>query len=200
MYLPKLREISEALRSLFSVPYTTKFPKAAYTPPEQFRGFPKYNEEKCVGCGACAQVCPTNAIEVIDDKENGVRRLIVDYNSCMHCGQCEEKCITGEGIKLSNMYSISVTDKKAPEVFESVEKELVFCEVCGEPIACKDHLYFIKDRLGAKAYAHPNLLLETQKEFTEPVLSKVKDRIRREDYIKEVCPKCRHKVVVADEF
>lgn len=200
MYLPKLREISEALRSLFSSPYTTKFPKVAYTPPQQFRGFPKYNEEKCVGCGTCAQVCPSNAIEVIDDKENGVRRLTVDYGSCMQCGQCEEKCITGEGIKLSTMYSVSVTDKKAPEVFETVEKELVFCEVCGELIACKDHLNFIKDRLGAKAYAHPNLLLETQKKFTDPALSKVKDRIRREDYIKEVCPKCRHKMVVADEF
>jgi hypothetical protein len=32
----------------------------------------------------------------------------------------------------------------------------------------------------------------------EPSYSK--SRIRREDYIKEVCPKCRQKVVIADEF
>ena len=200
MYLPKLRELTEALRSLFSAPYTTKFPKVPYTAPKEYRGFPKYDEEHCVGCGTCAQVCPTDAIEIIDDKENRRRTLRINYASCSQCGQCEEKCITEKGIKLSDKYSILVSDLKAPEVFESVEKELALCEICGEVIACRDHLQWIKERLGAKAYANPNFLLEFQKEFTEVAPSNPKDRIRREDLIKEVCPKCRHKIVVRDEF
>ena len=200
MYLPKVREIREALASFFSAPYTSSFPKGGYTPPEEYRGFPKYHEEHCVGCGTCAQVCPNAAIEIIDDAENGVRRLRVDYASCMQCGQCTEKCITGLGIQPSDHYSLSVSDLKAPEVFETVEKNLVLCECCGEVIACRDHLHWIKERLGTKAYAHPNLMLSTQEEFFDLETSRPKERIRREDFMKYVCAKCRQKVVLADEF
>ncbi len=200
MYLPKLREIQEALRSFFTQPYTTKFPKTPYTPIKEFRGFPEYNKDKCVGCGTCYQVCPADAIEMVDDKENKTRKLTVNYFICMNCGQCEEKCITEEGIQLTSNYSYSSGDKHAPEIFNTCEKELVICEACGEIIACRDHYQFIIDRLGAKAFAHPNLLIQTQRQFKAIPAAQVKDRIRREDYIKEVCPKCRHKIVVADEF
>jgi len=200
MYLPKIREITEALRSLFTPAYTSKFPAKPYKAPDEYRGFPKYYVDECVGCGTCAQVCPTGAIEIIDDKEKGVRRLVIDYTSCAQCGQCEEKCITGEGIKLSDHYSLSTPDLKAPEVYETVEKDIAICEVCGAVIACRAHLLFVKERLGAKSYAHPNFLIETQRQFSEVKPSSIKDRIRREDLIKEVCPNCRHKTVLKDEF
>jgi len=200
MYLPKIREITEALRSFFSPAYTTKYPFKPYQAPKEYRGYPKYYQADCVGCGTCAQVCPTNAIEIIDDKEKRVRKLVLDYAACSQCGQCEEKCITQKGIKLSNEYVLSTPDLKAPEVFETVEKELALCEVCGEVIACRDHLLFVKERLGAKAYAHPNLLIETNLQFTPVDPSRVKDKLRREDLIKEVCPKCRHRIVLKDEF
>jgi hydrogenase-4 component H len=200
MFLPKLREIKEALSSFFSAPYTTKFPKEGFTAVPEFRGFPEYHEDKCVGCGTCVQVCPAEAIELVDDPKAGKRTLTVNYFHCMNCGQCEEKCITGEGIILVNTYSFSSADKQAAELFNSVEKELLICEVCGAIIACTAHLNFIKERLGAKAYAHPNLLIETQRLFTQPGPANPKSRVRREDLIKEVCPKCRHKIVVADEF
>jgi formate hydrogenlyase subunit 6/NADH:ubiquinone oxidoreductase subunit I len=200
MYLPKLREIKEALTSFFTAPYTTKFPVTPYQPEDEYRGFPKYNPEYCIGCGTCAQVCPTNAIKVYDDKITATRKLEVEYLSCIHCGQCNEKCITGQGIAPSLEYALPVFDTKAPEVFESIEQELVICECCDEIIACKNHLSWIKDRLGAKAYAHPNFMLLTQEKFFGLEVSRPKERVRREDYMKYVCARCRHKIVVADEF
>jgi len=105
-----------------------------------------------------------------------------------------------KGITCTTEYSHSTTDLNDPDTVDTIEKEIVLCEVCGEVIGCRDHLNWIKERLGAKAYAHPNFLLETQAQFFDVDPSKPKDRIRREDQIKEVCPKCRYKIVVSDEF
>jgi hydrogenase-4 component H len=200
MILPKVREIREALVSLFSAPYTVKFPARPDTESKRFRGMPRYDKDHCVGCGACAQVCPSRAIEMSDDPVRKVRTLRVDYGSCIQCGQCAEKCITAKGIANTTFYSLAVTDVAAPEVFETIEKELVLCEGCGATVACRDHLRWISLRLGAKAYAHPNLLLMTQAEFADVPASKPKEAIRREDQITTVCAKCRQKIVTADEF
>ena len=200
MILPKVREIKEALVSLFSAPYTTKFPAQPDTESKRYRGMPRYDKSFCVGCGACAQVCPSQAIKMSDDSMRKVRTLRIDYGSCIQCGQCEEKCITAKGIANTNFYSLAVTDVEAPDIFETIEKDLVLCEGCGEIIACRDHLRWINMRLGAKAYAHPNLLLLTQAEFAEVNPSKPKESIRREDQIKTVCAKCRQRIVSADEF
>ncbi|MBO8131651.1 MAG: 4Fe-4S binding protein [Candidatus Marinimicrobia bacterium] len=200
MYAPKLRELVEALRSLFSRPYTTRFPKGKYEPVKEYRGFPQFFEEDCVGCGTCYQVCPAGAIEMNDDIKKGVRVLKIDYSSCIQCGQCEEHCITERGIRITTKYSVPIFSLSEDNYFNVIEKKLVKCEICGKSFACEDHLHFIRKRLGAKSYAHPNLLIGLQKKLGSIPEAKYKGRIRREDYIKEVCPICRHKIVVEDEF
>jgi len=65
MMLPKLREIKEALTSFFSPPYTTKYPAGPAAAFPSYRGLPKYDKDNCVGCGTCAQVCPSLAIQVL---------------------------------------------------------------------------------------------------------------------------------------
>lgn len=200
MPLPKLREIKEALASLVSRPFTALYPAGPKAEFPSYRGFPRFDPAACVGCGACAQVCPSQAIEVADDAEARVRRLSVDHGSCMQCGQCQEKCITGKGIVNTTAYSLSLADPAAPEAVHGIEKEIVLCEVCGTVIGARDHLLWVKDRLGAKAYAHPNLLLAEARELGGIAPSRTKSRLRREDQIKEACAKCRQRIVTLDEF
>lgn len=45
--------------------------------------------DDCVNCGACAGVCPVNAIEEGDGK------MVIDANTCIECGSCAATCPVG---------------------------------------------------------------------------------------------------------
>lgn len=48
--------------------------------------------KKCTGCGACATVCPKNAIEIKLNK-NGFYAPVINENKCINCGLCKSVCI-----------------------------------------------------------------------------------------------------------
>ena len=101
MKKPKLRELKEAVTALIKGPYTDKFPKAPAKVMETYRGKPEYHEDDCVVCGACGEVCPVRAIEMVDERrEDGtaVRRMVLHYDICIMCGQCQRACITEKGM------------------------------------------------------------------------------------------------------
>ena len=47
----------------------------------------KLNQNKCVGCGMCIEVCPHNVFTI---KEHLAE--IIDKDSCMECGACSKNC------------------------------------------------------------------------------------------------------------
>lgn len=48
------------------------------------------NEEKCIGCGMCVEVCP-HAVISMNGKGSA---WIEDRDSCMECGACSRNCPT----------------------------------------------------------------------------------------------------------
>ena len=47
-------------------------------------------QDKCVGCGECADICPANVFEMIEGKSEPV-----NAEDCLGCESCMEVCSTG---------------------------------------------------------------------------------------------------------
>ncbi len=54
------------------------------------------DEELCIGCGACIDVCPEQAIDM------GMDAVVIDRQKCTGCGSCEVEC-PNEAISQSDL-------------------------------------------------------------------------------------------------
>lgn len=48
--------------------------------------FPKVNPDSCIGCGNCVDLCPGDAISLVDGK------AFIDVDKCANCHACESAC------------------------------------------------------------------------------------------------------------
>ncbi|MCU0301718.1 MAG: 4Fe-4S dicluster domain-containing protein [Candidatus Nanopelagicales bacterium] len=53
--------------------------------------------DKCRGCKKCYRACPADAITIVDNEGQGLRKYwaIVDPEKCLGCGVCDERCRWG---------------------------------------------------------------------------------------------------------
>jgi hydrogenase-4 component H len=202
MRRPKLRELKEAVKSLFSPAYTSDFPRKAHEPFERFRGRPYFHEEDCTGCTACAQVCPAKAIEVNDIIEGGIakRKLTVHWDICIFCGQCEANCLTAKGIMLSREFDLATTGKRE-DLQQTIEKEFVICECCGEPVVPHDQYVWVAKRLGPLVFTNASLLLFYLRSLGLALKEKFSPAdkaatVNRSMRLKVLCPRCRREAVI----
>jgi len=199
MKYPKIRELKEAVISLVTPAYTSNFPYKPHVPFENFRGKPVVDNDNCVGCETCANVCPPGAVTFTDDKVRGIRTIKRDYGLCIFCGQCEEHCITKKGVKLSDkIFDLAVFDRK--DNIEYQEKELLICESCGAIITTKEHLHFMHIKLGPKAFSSIlNLNLLNQKlrlADGQDVSVEIKGPLKRKDMFNVICPNCLRQILM----
>ncbi len=201
MRYPKLRELREAIKALIKGPYTTSFPFKPHKPFERFRGRPYFHEEDCVGCTACAQVCPAGAIDIEDEIINARarRKLTIHWDICIFCGQCQANCITTKGIILSQEFDFATTENRAG-LKQEIEKELMVCDTCGDLVVPLDQYLWVAQKLGPLSFSNATLLLIYLQSLN--LALKEKDHCKndseflRSDRIKILCPKCRRQAVL----
>jgi glutamate synthase (NADPH/NADH) small chain len=94
---------------LFKEPKTLRYPFEPKEPAPRYRGFHLNDWDQCTGCGNCADICPNDAIEMIEipDLEPAPgeksERPRLDYGRCCFCGLCVDICPPGS-LRLSRDY------------------------------------------------------------------------------------------------
>ncbi len=197
MRYPKLREIKKAVSALLTRPYTTRFPYEEHIPFPSFRGKPYFHQEHCVGCAACVNVCPTGALSFKDvATDSGYKRILtVRWDICIECGQCELHCLTEKGIQLSNEFDISTTEDRK-ELYQTIEKELVLCEVCKSIVAPFDQIQWTIKKLGPLYVANTSLISFAQNIIgAKDEVPKEEREIFRADRFRILCARCRRDAV-----
>ena len=107
--------------NMFRPKVTLQYPDERWTLPEHYRGVPslpvdsKTGRDKCIACGACARICPQNAIEIVTETgEDKKRRLVgftLDASVCSWCGLCTEVCPV-HAIIMSKAYELASFDRE----------------------------------------------------------------------------------------
>lgn len=109
MSKPSMLSPFKAIRYLFKKPKTLRYPFEPKEPAERYRGLHLNDWEKCTGCGNCLDICPNEAItmvEIPDITPNAGEkneRPQIDYGRCCFCGLCVDVCPPGS-LRLSKDY------------------------------------------------------------------------------------------------
>jgi hydrogenase-4 component H len=159
--IPILKEVLICLKAgRVTLPYPLKPVKA----PPRFRGRPTIDGAKCIGCGACSEVCPPRLILITD--QGMIRRISMDYSRCTYCARCQEICPV-ESAQLTEDFEDATASRQ--DLTVSVELELEPCRGCGTPFITK------------------RMLTKMTDEFSPPWM---KEKLEIPDWF-QLCPDCR---------
>ncbi len=77
-----------------------------------------FRESRCVGCGQCVEVCPEQAISIIDNKP------VTKINKCQLCGRCIDTCTACAREIIGREMTVS-------DVMAEVERDIIFYDESG---------------------------------------------------------------------
>lgn len=124
MFKAKFKEAVICLSNLkVTLPYP--FGNGAEVP-EGFRGKLDIDETKCIGCGGCANVCPSRLIRFYDAGDRTRMEFVLDR--CTYCGRCAEVC-PEQAITMTKQFETSTNDKT--DLYIEQELFMATCARCG---------------------------------------------------------------------
>ena len=116
--------ISDGCRGCFARPCTSNCPKDAIV---FLNGRAHIQEERCIKCGKCMDVCPFHAVvhipvpceeacpvDAIKKNENGVAEI--DHAKCIGCGKCVRSCPFGAIVERSGLFPVAKMLKNEEKV------------------------------------------------------------------------------------
>ncbi|MEW6068067.1 MAG: NADH-quinone oxidoreductase subunit NuoI [Nitrospirota bacterium] len=116
-FIEILKGMALTLSRMFSRAVTIQYPKERRKIAPGFRGLhalarhPITREPKCVGCGLCATICPSQCIKIT--RANGkVEGYEIEVLRCIYCGFCVEACPYG-AIAMTENYEYSDYSRQA---------------------------------------------------------------------------------------
>lgn len=71
---------------------TSSYPLEPIAVDKNFRGKPEHNPQQCIGCAACVNACPSNALTVETDLVTNELAWQFNLGRCIFCARCEEVC------------------------------------------------------------------------------------------------------------
>ena len=137
----------------------------------------QFRMARCLGCGKCLEVCPENAISIVD------RIARTDPQKCSSCFRCIDICFAGARDSIGTMQSVD-------DVMDEIKKDMIFYDTSdggvtfsgGEPMMQPDFLYAllkeckklkIHTALDTSCYAAEDVL-RTVSELTDLFLCDIK--------------------------
>ncbi len=102
---------------------------------------PRLDENLCNGCDACIKLCPTDALQLIQDEDTSSSGYQLDPADCTGCGICTTVCelqaITVHKHSLSTPRTIRLNEKLCTACgntfhlpHSGTQSEVSFCRVC----------------------------------------------------------------------
>lgn len=122
-----ISKLKEAIICLKAGRVTLPYPLGAGSPTKNLRGLISIDAEKCIGCGGCANVCPSRVIEVYDVSQE-IRRLEFNLGRCTYCVRCSEVC-PENAITITEQFETATPESQ--DLHMSVDIFMGSCQRCG---------------------------------------------------------------------
>lgn len=120
-----IKGLKYTLSNLTKKNVTTSYPDEPINMPDRFRGIQKFYPEKCIVCNQCANICPTDCIQLTgkphpDPNKKGkiIDTYDINFEICILCDLCTEVCPT-EAIVMTNNFELA--EYSRDDLFKNLE-------------------------------------------------------------------------------
>jgi hydrogenase-4 component H len=129
MFENVISELKEVVFCLRAGQVTLGYPLQPHPPEPGFRGVPRLDMQKCIGCGACANACAPRLITLSD--RDGYRTVEFDLARCTNCARCRDVC-PEEALTMSQQFETAAPSLRNLRI--TLQLRLVSCRECGAVI------------------------------------------------------------------